>query len=241
MRGGASAARRRRRRGCPRALAAGARAHAGARPVEVVAIGVLDRRAERARATLLPALPADLPVPIVIVQHMPPLFTRLLAERLDAAVRRCRCARPWTATRSRPGTRGSRPATTTCVVDATAAQRPAPLNQAPPENSCRPAVDVLFRSVAEVYGARALAVVLTGMGQDGLRGCEAHPRRPAAQMLAQDEATSVVWGMPGCVARAGLADAVLPLDADRRRDRAAACAQRRLRRRLPPAPTGGRR
>jgi two-component system chemotaxis response regulator CheB len=84
------------------------------------------------------------------------------------------------------------------------------LHQDPPENSCRPAVDVLFRSAARAFGAGCLAVVLTGMGQDGLRGCEAI-REAGGQVLAQDEASSVVWGMPGYVARAGLADRVLPL------------------------------
>jgi two-component system chemotaxis response regulator CheB len=85
-------------------------------------------------------------------------------------------------------------------------------NDDPPENSCRPAVDVLFRSVATLYGPSVLSVVLTGMGQDGLRGAEAI-RVAGGQVLAQDEASSVVWGMPGFVAKAGLADAVLPLDA----------------------------
>jgi two-component system chemotaxis response regulator CheB len=84
------------------------------------------------------------------------------------------------------------------------------LNQDPPENSCRPAADVLFRSVAQTFGPRVLAVVLTGMGRDGLRGCEA-VREAGGQVIAQDEATSVVWGMPGFVARAGLADRVMPL------------------------------
>ncbi len=84
------------------------------------------------------------------------------------------------------------------------------LHQGPPENSCRPSVDVLFRSVAAAYGPAALAVVLSGMGQDGLRGCEA-VRAAGGQVLVQDEASSVVWGMPGMVARAGLADEVLPL------------------------------
>ena len=84
-------------------------------------------------------------------------------------------------------------------------------HQGPPENSCRPAVDVLFRSVAEVYKPHSLAVVMTGMGQDGLRGCE-HIHEFGGQILAQDQATSVVWGMPGFVANAGLADKVLPLD-----------------------------
>ena len=80
----------------------------------------------------------------------------------------------------------------------------------PPENSCRPSVDVLFRSVALLYGSRTLAVVLTGMGQDGLRGCE-RIREAGGQVLAQDEASSVVWGMPGAVSQAGLANRVLPL------------------------------
>ena len=84
------------------------------------------------------------------------------------------------------------------------------LHQDPQENSCRPAVDPLFRSVAQVYQANALAVIMTGMGQDGLRGCEAI-RNAGGQILAQDEATSVVWGMPGFVVRAGLADKVLSL------------------------------
>src|SRR6185436_11562106 len=85
-------------------------------------------------------------------------------------------------------------------------------NQDAPENSCRPAVDPLFRSVATVYGPRALAVVLTGMGHDGLRGVEAI-REAGGRVLVQDEATSVVWGMPGAIVQAGLADRVLPLDA----------------------------
>ena len=84
-------------------------------------------------------------------------------------------------------------------------------HQGPKENFCRPSVDVLFRSVAAVYGARTLAVILTGMGQDGLKGCELLSSL-GAQILVQDEASSVVWGMPGFVARSGLADKILPLD-----------------------------
>jgi two-component system chemotaxis response regulator CheB len=84
-------------------------------------------------------------------------------------------------------------------------------NQDPAEAWCRPAVNVLFRSVAEVYGGSALAVVLTGMGQDGLRGVEVL-RDKGAQIVVQDESTSIVWGMPGAVATAGLADEILPLN-----------------------------
>jgi two-component system chemotaxis response regulator CheB len=84
------------------------------------------------------------------------------------------------------------------------------MNQAPPENSCRPSVDVLFRAVADVYGPHSLAIVMTGMGQDGLRGCE-RIQAAGGHVFAQDESSSVVWGMPGVVARAGLADQILPL------------------------------
>jgi two-component system chemotaxis response regulator CheB len=84
------------------------------------------------------------------------------------------------------------------------------VHQDPPENSCRPAVDVLLRSVAQAFGPHSLTVILTGMGKDGLRGCE-DVRQAGGQVVVQDEATSVVWGMPGYVCRAGLADKVLPL------------------------------
>ncbi len=83
--------------------------------------------------------------------------------------------------------------------------------QGPRENFCRPSVDVLFRSVAAIYGPRTLAVILTGMGQDGLKGCELL-RAQGARVYVQDVASSVVWGMPGFVAKAGLADKILPLD-----------------------------
>jgi len=83
--------------------------------------------------------------------------------------------------------------------------------QDPQENSCRPAVDVLFRSVADLYGPRVLSVVLTGMGQDGLIGCE-YVKNAGGRVIVQDENSSVVWGMPGFVEKAGLAEKVLPLN-----------------------------
>jgi two-component system chemotaxis response regulator CheB len=85
------------------------------------------------------------------------------------------------------------------------------LDQSPPQNSCRPAVDALFASVGEVYGGSAIGVVLTGMGRDGLRGCQILKAR-GAQIVAQDQESSVVWGMPGAVVEEGLADRILPLD-----------------------------
>lgn len=85
------------------------------------------------------------------------------------------------------------------------------LDQSPPQNSCRPSVDALFSSIGEIYGGAAIAAILTGMGQDGLRGAEIL-KAQGASIVAQDEASSVVWGMPGAVVNAGLADCVLPLD-----------------------------
>jgi two-component system chemotaxis response regulator CheB len=177
--------------------------------VDVIAIGT-STGGPNALAAVLRALPATLNVPMVIVQHMPPVFTKMLAERLTATtpvpVDEATHGQPLVAGRAllAPGDQH-------LVVQRQGAQVVALLNKDPPENSCRPAVDVLFRSVAATYGANVLAVVLTGMGQDGLVGCQTL-RAVNAQILAQDEASSVVWGMPGFVARAGLADAVRPLD-----------------------------
>ena len=162
-----------------------------------------------ALADIFAALPKDFPVPIVIVQHMPPMFTRLLAERLSArspvAVEEGRAGGVL-----RPGHAWLAPGDFHMAVARDGGRALVLLSQSPAENSCRPAADVLFRSVAQAFGPSVLAVVLTGMGQDGLRGCEAI-REAGGQVIVQDEPTSVVWGMPGFVARAGLADRVLPL------------------------------
>lgn len=175
---------------------------------EVVAIGV-STGGPNALADIIPKLPADFPVPIVIVQHMPPMFTKFLADRLNAQstleVREAAGAEVLT-----PGTVLIAPGDHHMVLRRQGTRIVTVLNQDPPENSCRPAVDPLFRSVQAVYRQHVLAVVLTGMGQDGLHGCEAI-KQGGGVVLAQDEATSVVWGMPGFVARAGLADRVLPL------------------------------
>lgn len=176
--------------------------------VEVVAIGV-STGGPNALNELVPEFSSDFPVPIVIVQHMPPVFTKLLAERLGARAN-------ISVEEGAPGQvlRGGHaflaPGNYHMIVRREEQTVRIRTNQDPAENSCRPAVDVLFRSVAETYGAGALGVVMTGMGQDGLRGSE-RIREAGGQVLAQDEATSVVWGMPGFVANAGLADKVLPL------------------------------
>jgi two-component system, chemotaxis family, protein-glutamate methylesterase/glutaminase len=179
------------------------------RRVDVVTIGV-STGGPNALATLLSRIPASFPVPIVLVQHMPPTFTRLLAERL-AAKSAIRVGEGAPGSLLSPGQTWIAPGDFHMIVERDGTAVRLRMQQGPPENSCRPAVDVLFRSVAETFGAHTLAVVLTGMGQDGLRGCEAI-HEVGGQVIVQDEATSVVWGMPGFVARAGLADKVLPLE-----------------------------
>jgi two-component system chemotaxis response regulator CheB len=164
-----------------------------------------------ALAEVFRGLPAEFPVPIVMVQHMPPMFTRLLAERLSHEFP-LRFQEAATGCTLQAGQAWIAPGNYHMEVVPSGTQVRVQLHQEAPENSCRPAADVLLRSVARVFGPHALAVVLTGMGQDGLRGCEAI-HEAGGQILAQDEATSVVWGMPGYVARAGLADRVLPLSA----------------------------
>lgn len=178
-------------------------------PCDVVAIGV-STGGPNVLADLIPQLPADFPTPILIVQHMPASFLNSLAKRLDAncpiGVRHASEGDPL-----RPGTVYIAPGDRHMVVDQTATGRRIALNDDPPENSCRPSADVLFRSVARTFGGRSLAVVLTGMGSDGTRGCrEIHAA--GGQVIVQDAATSVVWGMPGQVVDAGLADEVLPID-----------------------------
>jgi len=176
--------------------------------VEILAIGA-STGGPNALAEIFTVLPADLPVPIVIVQHMPPMFTRLLAERLTS-ISKLHVREGQAGDVLKHGHAWVAPGGHHMIVAKTNNTVHLQLHQDPLENSCRPAVDPLFRSVAQVFGNTALAVVLTGMGQDGLRGCEAL-RDAGAQVLAQDEASSVVWGMPGYVVRAGLADRVVPL------------------------------
>lgn len=175
---------------------------------QAVVIGV-STGGPNALAQLIPMFPADFRLPVLIVQHMPPVFTRLLAERLQKLTSLCvKEAADGTSIEGNciyiaPGNfhmRAIRQGAASVLK----------LDQAAPENSCRPAVDVLFRSAAELYGGQVIATILTGMGQDGLRGVEQLKAR-GAYVIAQDEASSVVWGMPGSVAKAGLADAVLPL------------------------------
>jgi two-component system chemotaxis response regulator CheB len=177
-------------------------------PIEVVAIAT-STGGPNALAEVLPQMPPDLRVAILVVQHMPPAFTRFLAERLNNE-----CRMPVAEASDNLPLRAGKiliaPGDYHMAVEQRGLQTQIRTLRTPPENSCRPAADVLFRSVAQVYGSRALGVVMTGMGQDGLRGAQEMHKQGAA-ILAQDEATSVVWGMPGFVAQAGLAAKVVPL------------------------------
>jgi len=177
--------------------------------VDIVAIGV-STGGPKALATLVPELPRFFSVPIVIVQHMPPLFTQRLAKSL-AAQSAIKVSEAVPGDRLEAGHALVAPGGYHLVLERAATHVKAQTHQGPEENSCRPSVDVLFRSVAEIYGAGALAVVLTGMGQDGLKGCEAI-KAAGGQVLVQDKESSVIWSMPGFVAQAGLADKILPLN-----------------------------
>ncbi len=176
--------------------------------VDVLAIGA-STGGPPALTELLTQLPANFPVPIVIVQHMPPLFTRLLAERLDLQS-------PMVVREAKQGSRIEAgqvciaPGDRHMAVVRRGSDVVLTLSNGPPENSCRPAVDVLFRSVAQACGPASLALVLTGMGSDGTRGARLI-REAGGQVVAQDKASSVVWGMPGSVVAANLADCVCPL------------------------------
>ncbi len=176
---------------------------------DAVVIGV-STGGPNALAALLPRLPKQLPVPVLVVQHMPPMFTKMLAERLDHQCQ-LRVVEATAGMTVQPGTIYLAPGDFHLTVARRGKDVVTVLGQEPHENSCRPAVDPLFRSAADVWGERLLGVVLTGMGQDGLRGSE-DVVRLRGRVLVQDQATSVVWGMPGFVAAAGLAEAVLPLD-----------------------------
>ena len=184
-----------------------------------------------ALSAVLAKLPATLGVPVLVTQHMPPVFTRLYAQRLDKAS----ALRVVEATDGEPVVAGTvyvAPGDFHMEVARRGPQMVIKLHQGPAENFCRPAVDVMLRSAVAAFGGELLAVVLTGMGSDGKLGCK-DIAAAGGQVLVQDEATSVVWGMPGAVAREGIADEVLPLSS------IADAIQRRLGpagRTAPPAP-----
>jgi two-component system chemotaxis response regulator CheB len=177
-------------------------------PPQVVALGI-STGGPKALTEMVPQLPANLPAPLLIVQHMPPVFTRSLADDLNRrtplSVREAVDGQPirageiWIA----PGGRQMK-------VQRQNDHVVLRITDDPPENSCRPSVDYLFRSVAEVYRGRALGVIMTGMGNDGSLGCR-RLKHCGASIIAQDAATCVVFGMPREPIEIGIADVVAPL------------------------------
>ena len=165
----------------------------------------------QALSALIGDLGRHLTQPVLIAQHMPPTFTTILAEHLARVCNRP-CAEGRDGETIQPGRIYVAPGDHHMTAAADGRRRLIRINRDAPENFCRPAVDALFRSAARAYGAATLAVVLTGIGADGTRGGREIVEAEGT-LLAQDEASSVVWGMPGSVARAGLCSAVLPLPA----------------------------
>ena len=176
---------------------------------DVIAIGS-STGGPQALFTLLAGL-GGLKQPILITQHMPPTFTTILAEHISKVTGR-EAAEAKDGEVILPGRIYVAPGDFHMTVEVHNNQKTLRIAKSPPENFCRPAVDPMLRSLVQVYGAKILCVILTGMGADGLRGAQALVAS-GGTVLAQDEATSVVWGMPGAVAAAGICSAVLPLPA----------------------------
>jgi two-component system chemotaxis response regulator CheB len=178
-------------------------------PPDLVAVGS-STGGPQALATFLRALTPVPAVPLVIVQHMPAGFTTMLADHLNR-VGALRVSEAVDGEVLRPGHAYLAPGDRHLLVERGTSGLVARLRDDPPEHFCRPAVDPMLRSAQRACDGRVLAVILTGMGQDGLAGCR-ELAGAGGLVLAQDEASSVVWGMPGAVARAGLARDVLPPD-----------------------------
>ena len=191
----------------PRAVLVGSDRALPSQAVAAIVIGV-STGGPNALSEIWQDLPA-LRVPVLVVQHMPPVFTTMLARRLDA-LGGVRVTEAVDGDPVVPGRALLAPGDRHMVVEKGADGTCVRLLDDPPENSCRPAVDPLFRSAAAVYGKGTLSVVLTGMGSDGVVGAR-FVHDAGGTVLIQDEPSSVVWGMPGSVERAGLADAVVPL------------------------------
>lgn len=178
-------------------------------PPKILVIGA-STGGPKALTNVLSGLPEDFPLPICIVQHMPPLFTPLLAKHLEKDARRP-CNEAQNGEPLKPGHTYVAPGDYHLSLVRRDQQVLLTLNQGPPEHYCRPSVNPLFRSASECYTEAVLAVMLTGMGEDGIEGSQMIVEN-RGYLIAQDEATSVVWGMPGAVVRADFAHEVLPLN-----------------------------
>ncbi len=176
---------------------------------DVIAIGS-STGGPQALYEVIKVMGKGLPQPIVITQHMPASFTKILAEHI---ARQCdvSCKEGEDTDLMKPGHYYLAPGDFHLQFVRKADGVWVKLAKTPPENFCRPAVDPMLRSLVEVYGKKVLTVILTGMGQDGMRGSEFVVNGGGA-VFAQDEASSVVWGMPGAVSNAGLCSGILPLN-----------------------------
>ncbi|MFZ5764762.1 MAG: protein-glutamate methylesterase/protein-glutamine glutaminase [Thermodesulfobacteriota bacterium] len=176
--------------------------------VAVVAIGI-STGGPNALAEVIPRLPKNLRVPVVVVQHMPPVFTKALADSLDQKSL-VKVVEAQGEERLEAGHVYIAPGGRQMKVVKKAAGEFLQLTDDPPENHCKPAADYLFRSVSAVYGNRALGVIMTGMGADGVKGLRLM-KQQGAQVIAQDEESCVVFGMPMEAIKAGVTDVVMPL------------------------------
>jgi two-component system chemotaxis response regulator CheB len=177
--------------------------------IEAVVLGI-STGGPKALTDMLPRLPAEFPVPMLIVQHMPPLFTRSLADDLNSRCR-LRVAEAQQGQTVLAGQILIAPGGLQMGVRHNAERVEVYLTDDPPENSCRPAVDYLFRSAVQVYRRNLLGVIMTGMGNDGTRGCQLI-KQQGGRVIAQDEASCVVFGMPREPILRGLVDVVAPLE-----------------------------
>jgi len=176
---------------------------------DIIAIGS-STGGPQALFTMLESLDKNIGVPVVLTQHMPPTFTKILAQHIERSTGwKCKEGEEGEALAS--GQLYLAPGGYHMTIVQKGTERMISLNQDPPENFCRPAVDPMLRSLVKIYGARIIAVILTGMGLDGMKGCE-QVVAAGGTVVAQDQQTSVVWGMPGAVATTGLCSAVLPLN-----------------------------
>lgn len=175
----------------------------------IVGIGI-STGGPAALTKMLPLLPANYPVPIVIVQHMPPMFTKSLADDLNQL---CQLEVDEASNRVaiKPGQIWIAPGGSQMRVAKLMGKTVLQITDAPPERNCKPSVDYLFRSIAQHFGGRAAGAILTGMGDDGLAGCLLL-KKQGARIIAQDETSCVVYGMPRAIVDAGIADDVVPLD-----------------------------
>ncbi|MFZ5608718.1 MAG: protein-glutamate methylesterase/protein-glutamine glutaminase [Pseudomonadota bacterium] len=177
-------------------------------PPRVLAIGA-STGGPQALFEIFKTLKNDIKIPVVLTQHMPVAFTAILADHLQR-LSGIPAREGVDGETLEPGRIYVAPGDYHMLVEEADGAPRIRITQDPPENFCRPAVDPMFRSLAKVYGPRVLSVILTGMGQDGLKGAR-EVVAGGGILLAQDAATSVVWGMPGTVAKAGICHAVLPL------------------------------